>query len=133
MYDFGTAKIIATHQATWRAATRDYDLHTDRPQSVTFEIVFPTLADAETFVAQFPKSLGFSASTLYGQDNKNYGFASMGATLVKSGVVGEKNETGIKRYRRAMTLLEKAGVPVVWGEGRMVNAYTSREAFEAAL
>ena len=133
MYDYGTAKITATHDATYLGSDAGYELHLDRPELVRIEMVLPSLADAEAFVAKFPKSLGFKAGTLYGSDNQNHGFVSLSARLAKDGVRGEKNETGIKRYRRAMTLLQKADVPTTWGGERTVNAYRSREIFEANI
>jgi hypothetical protein len=109
-----------------------FDIHWDQAQSVRMFVAFDTEAQAADFAAQFPKSVGWSPNRLHA-DDRVYGCASLLVKLSKDGVRGEKNETGIRRYRRAMQLLEKFGQDTVWTTPRIVGAYDSREQFEAGL
>lgn len=84
---------------------------TARPDFVKIAIQLPTKADGEAFVAKFPKALKLKATTISGSGiDGTRGYVVFGAKLAADDNRGDKNETGIKRYRRAAELLAAAGV-----------------------
>jgi hypothetical protein len=124
--DFNTVEINAT---TLYAGSAGYDW--SKPQAVSLSITFETVEQQNAFLAQFPKSHKWSRSTVSTADGE-FPFSATRADLRKTGVHGEKNETGIKRYYAIMQKLESAGIAYEWRTG-YANSYADRESFEAAL
>lgn len=88
---------------------------------------FETPAEALAFGASFPKSLRVKAwptSTT----------ATFEANLTEDGVNKGANETGIKRFRRALAILAERGTPATFCENpHFWNKYPSAEALFADL
>lgn len=97
-------------------------------QSVEIRIDFLTHSIATEFAASLPKTFRARVHKVVG------GTAAviLVAGLTKNGTNGEKNETGIARYRKMIARLEKMGFPVEW-TAAYSNSYKTRGAFEAAL
>lgn len=100
-------------------------------QGVSIALELPTLEDAQAFVAKFPKSYGMHATTLVSNGMRK-GYVTFRAALLKNGVNGGKNETGIGRYRKVMKALDTMGVRIGWVHPYS-NSYMTRETFEATL
>lgn len=87
---------------------------------------FAREAEAQAFVARFPKSAGLS---VHGSN------ASTRATLTGNTTNGGSNEAGIARYRRLVARALKLGVTVTWettGEGFRRQVLSQSE-FEALI
>lgn len=115
----------------------EYTLDLARPLYVEITMILPTQQEAVEFAARFPKSLGIKGTRLGGMKDEqgNYydaGYVAMTARLTPT-KGNARNETGIRRYRRAMALLEQTGIEIQWAAHSAVNKYDSREQFEAAI
>lgn len=76
----------------------------------------PPFADreaAQAFAALLPKSCKVRATTINGR-GYSAGFLQFHANLNTNGVVGERNEAGIKRYRSLVAACERLGVTIEW-------------------
>jgi hypothetical protein len=137
-----TALIVNAHHAcTWLGSRelgdRGYDLHPERPQDYTLRSPdFATREEAEAWAAQFPKAVRFYVTTLSYSDGRamTYHARTGSVRLTADAVNGGVNETGVRRYRSAIRTAAKLGLDVVFpAGGNVVNAYTDRAAFEAAI
>jgi hypothetical protein len=116
-----------------------YHTHDGQPQGWKLVLVLETVEQAREFVAAAPKSLKLRATTLTGPINDAYengsrewGYVTTDAALLKDGVNGGVNETGIKRYWSLKKWAAKAGVELVWTR-QWANSYATQADFEAAL
>lgn len=117
---------------SWTKLTVHAFEQSGKPIHVTFFRRFKTEEAARAFADQFPKSYKFRVRPTGGRDGIAYW--GVDATTYLYAVKGnEKNETGIKRYHAIMAKAEKLGIETIFDAGRMLNAYTDRETFEAAI
>lgn len=110
-----------------------YSAWTDQSDPAHFALhaEFATTSQAQEFAALFPKYCGLYHTTCSYRDGVK---PVVGATATllptKDNVV---NETGIKRYKKIMSVLDSHGIEVEWDATTFGNAYPTREAFEASL
>lgn len=104
------------------------ELDLDQPYHAKVEAVVATLEDAQAIVAQFPKSAGLRAATLYGDPEGRTGFVSLTVKLAANGVTGERNETGVKRLRSFLKKAEALGLAVEY-RANAANSYPDQETF----
>jgi len=104
------------------------------PWGVSLSAEFPAKADAIAFVARFPKARKLIATTLTKLSDIGtvYGYACHSISLQPNGSVGNRNETGIARYRAIMKDCVKLGVEIEW-VAPFGNSYQTREDFERAI
>jgi hypothetical protein len=125
------AKILAYAESSY--SNGKLNVNYDQASHVQIQVNLVDKAAAQDFVAQFPKSIGWKASTCT-DGRTTWGTAGVTVQLSKDGVNGGVNETGIKRYKRAIVLLEKAGVEIIEADyNPRSNQFPSRAAFEATI
>ncbi len=118
-----------TETVIYASATRGY-----------FDIsaFFPNDEAAEAFEALFPKSVKVKRSTFSQSVRENGQYVgttitptrSVYANLAADGVNGGRNETGIRRVRRALKVLADNGIDFIWATPYSSN-FPTFEAFEA--
>ena len=69
----------------------------------------PTLEDAQAIAAMFPKSAKVRATTLSYDHGKIIGTVHFHAKLLATGVTGERNEAGIRRWHSFKRNAERMG------------------------
>lgn len=87
---------------------------------------FATADDAKAFAALLPKSCKVRGGGISCRSGM-YGYVSFHVGLLKTGTTGERNETGVKRYRTLRRALDELGVNVEWAMP-FTNALTEEEA-----
>lgn len=90
-----------------------------KPSLVQASRTFETLAEAQAFVAQFPKYVGMRAATLWMYDVKDgeyrthqLGYARCDVNLMPNKVTGAANETGLRRLVGMFKTCAKLGMTV---------------------
>jgi hypothetical protein len=126
-----TAAITLRIDATMKIAnitTSEYDAAA--PQAVTVTARVATEEDARTIAALFPKTVGLRASGLVGSA-EHTGYLHFSAKLLKDGVVGDRNETGLRRFARLIAKAAELGIKIEY-RGTFANSYRTLDAFCAA-
>lgn len=95
---------------------------------VSMYAVFSEEAQRDAFVALFPKFVGVRPSRLWahvgylegadwrGADSQEFPTATFRLKALPDGVNGGVNETGVKRLRRLLQVLEASGAAVRWSD-----------------
>lgn len=98
-----------------------------------------SLEEAQEIAARFPKSLKVRGTThtawvREGAEMRRLdgGCVIARISLAPNKTTGERNETGIKRYRSIVRHLDRMGIELEWGT-MYTTSYATREQFEAAL
>jgi len=124
-----TATLSAAAECDYDYETREYTLRLDEPMHFEIEAKCATDTEAEALAAQFPK---YVKANVRRYTRENTVTVEISATLRANGANGGVNETGVKRYRKAVEVLAATGYGLEVGCG-FVNAYRTVEAFEAAI
>jgi hypothetical protein len=116
--------INAHHHCTYDYATSQYTLFPEQPLGVKVCAEFATTEDAKAFAKLFPKYVGLRvrAHTVWGQ-----------VWFGENRVTGEKNETGLKRWRKMIAVIEQHGFLYAFATEKCVNGYRDIETFNNAL
>lgn len=115
--------------------TAHYTVHTDYrtggPLEAKITVDYPTLEDAAEFAARFPKATRVRALPVSSIEG-DYATVEIRANLKSTKAVGEANETGVRRIRKALAVIADAGIAVKY-DAPFVNSYPTREAADVAI